>query len=78
MQQNQTLIQTLYAFGNRALPFLCEYYAKLYFDQKHLKKVLDRGGEIFGALFDHYLTLLYFSRLGSENITREMLLRPCK
>ena len=28
-----------------------ENYAKLYFDAKHFKKGLNRGGEIFGALY---------------------------
>ena len=31
---------------------LCENYARLYFDSKHLEKGLNRGGgENFGALF---------------------------
>ena len=29
----------------------CEKYAKLYFDAKYLEKGLNKGGEIFGALF---------------------------
>ena len=33
-----------------AVPF-CENYVKLYFDAKHLEKGLNRGAEIFGALF---------------------------
>ena len=31
-------------------PF-CDNYVKLYFDVKHLEKGLNRGGEIFGAVF---------------------------
>ena len=50
----------------------CEYYAKLYFYGKRLKRYWVGGEEIFGALCGQYLSLRQFSRLCSENITREM------
>ena len=39
-----------------AAPF-CKNYAKLYFNAKHLKKGLNRGGKIFGALFSKKCSL---------------------